>query len=50
MKRPPVITSSVAICSATSTGACSGSSNTPVPSDISPASAATRPSVGNGWK
>jgi len=48
MSRPPLITSSVASCSATSTGASNGSSSTPVPIAMSPDSAATRPSVGIG--
>src|SRR5207245_107831 len=49
-KRPPVITSSVASCSATSTGWWRGRSRHPVPSVMPSASAATRASVGIGWK
>ena len=50
MKRPPEITSSVATCSATSRGWWSGNNNIPVPIVMPSASAAIRPSVGNGWK
>ncbi len=49
MKRPSVMTSSVATCSATSTGFSSGSSSTVAPTRIVPASAARRASAGIVW-
>src|SRR3989304_2613376 len=50
MKRPPQMTSRVAICSATSTGWCRGRSRTPVPSDIRPDSGATLARTGVGGR
>ena len=47
MKRPSVMTSSVATCSATSTGLSSGSRITVAPTRIVPASAASRASAGS---
>src|SRR5574339_1047778 len=46
MKRPSVMTSSVATCSATSTGLSSGSRMTVAPTRMVPASAASRASAG----